>query len=90
MTCQGVTVPARHLQDPGCPEHGGPDRPVPLQADNVRPYIPIAGSDIIMYYYNVDGAALVSLTPLEGLGPEAEPSTSWRLFAAGRLPPALS
>ncbi len=35
-----------------------------------------------MYYYNVNGAALASLAPLEGLGPEIEPSNSWRLYAA--------
>lgn len=35
-----------------------------------------------MYYYNVNGAAMVSLTPLEGFGPETEPSGSWRMFAA--------
>lgn len=35
-----------------------------------------------MYYYNVNGATLVSLTPLEGFGPETEPSNSWRMFAA--------
>ena len=27
-----------------------------------------------MYYYNVNGAALASLIPLEGLGPEVEPA----------------
>ena len=32
-----------------------------------------------MYYYNINGAALASLTPLEGLGPETEPAQSWRL-----------
>lgn len=35
-----------------------------------------------MYYYNVNGAALVSLVPLEGFGPETEPFGSWRMFAA--------
>ena len=35
-----------------------------------------------MYYYNINGAAMVSLTPLEGFGPETEPSGSWRMFAA--------
>ena len=42
-----------------------------------------------MYYYNVNGATLVSLIPLEGLGPEAEPSNSWRLFAAVSGDPML-
>ena len=42
-----------------------------------------------MYYYNVNGAALASLTPLEGLGPEVEPSNSWRLFAAVPGDPVL-
>ena len=60
-----------------------------MQADNIRPYIPSPRSDIIMYYYNVNGAALASLTPLEGLGPEVEPSNSWRLFAAVPGDPVL-
>ena len=42
-----------------------------------------------MYYYNVSGASLVSLTPLEGFGPEAGPSQSWRLFAAVPGDPVL-
>ena len=42
-----------------------------------------------MYYYNFNGATLVSLIPLEGLGPEAEPSNSWRLFAAVPGDPVL-
>ena len=35
-----------------------------------------------MYYYDINGAALASLTPLEGFGPEVEPTQNWRLFAA--------
>lgn len=35
-----------------------------------------------MYYYNCCGANFVSLTPLEGFGPEVEPAQGWRLFAA--------
>lgn len=42
-----------------------------------------------MYYYNINGAALASLTPLEGFGPQAEPSSSWRLFAAVPGDPVL-
>ena len=42
-----------------------------------------------MYYYNINGAALVSLTALEGLGPEVEPANSWRLFAAVPGDPVL-
>ena len=42
-----------------------------------------------MYYYNVNSAALVSLVPLEGLGPATEPSGSWRLFAAVPGDPVL-
>ena len=42
-----------------------------------------------MYYYNMNGATLVSLTPLEGFGPEAEPARSWRLFAAVPGDPVL-
>ena len=42
-----------------------------------------------MYYYNINGAALVSLIPLEGMGPETEPSQSWRLFAAVPGDPVL-
>ena len=42
-----------------------------------------------MYYYNVNGAALASLTPLEGLGPQVEPTQSWRLFAAVPGDPVL-
>ena len=42
-----------------------------------------------MYYYDINGAALVSLVPLEGLGPETEPSGSWRLFAAVPGDPVL-
>lgn len=42
-----------------------------------------------MYYYNINGAALVSLTPLEGFGPETESSNSWRLFAAVPGDPVL-
>lgn len=42
-----------------------------------------------MYYYNVNGATLISLTPLEGFGPETEPSNSWRMFAAVPGDPVL-
>ncbi len=42
-----------------------------------------------MYYYNMNGATLVSLTPLEGFGPEAEPARSWRMFAAVPGDPVL-
>ena len=42
-----------------------------------------------MYYYNVNGATLVSLTPLEGFGPQVEPANSWRLFAAVPGDPVL-
>ena len=42
-----------------------------------------------MYYYNVNGAALASLIPLEGLGPEVEPAGGWRLFAAVSGDPVL-
>ncbi len=42
-----------------------------------------------MYYYNINGAALVSFTPLEGVGPEAAPTRSWRLFAAVPGDPVL-
>ena len=42
-----------------------------------------------MYYYNINGAALVSLIPLEGLGAPVEPSNSWRLFAAVPGDPVL-
>ena len=42
-----------------------------------------------MYYYNVNGAALASLIPLEGLGPEVEPAGGWRLFAAAPGDPVL-
>ena len=42
-----------------------------------------------MHYYNVNGAAFVSLTAQEGLGPEVEPSGSWRLFAAVPGDPVL-
>ena len=42
-----------------------------------------------MYYYNVNGAALASLIPLEGLGPQVEPTQSWRLFAAVPGDPVL-
>lgn len=42
-----------------------------------------------MYYYNVNGAAMVSLTPLEGFGPETEPANSWRMFAAVPGDPVL-
>ena len=42
-----------------------------------------------MYYYNINGATLVSLTALEGLDPEVEPANSWRLFAAVPGDPVL-
>ena len=42
-----------------------------------------------MYYYNVNGAALASLIPLEGLGPEVESAGGWRLFAAVSGDPVL-
>ena len=42
-----------------------------------------------MYYYNINGAALVSLVPLEGFGPEVEPTQNWRLFAAVPGDPVL-
>ncbi len=42
-----------------------------------------------MYYYNINGATLLSLTPLDGFGPEVEPARSWRLFAAVPGDPAL-
>ena len=42
-----------------------------------------------MYYYNINGATMVSLTPLEGFGPEIEPTQSWRLFAAVPGDPVL-
>ena len=42
-----------------------------------------------MYYYNVNGAALVSLTPLEGFGPEIDPGQRWRLFASVPGDPVL-
>jgi hypothetical protein len=42
-----------------------------------------------MYYYNVNGAALAALIPLEGLGPEVEPAGGWRLFAAVSGDPVL-
>ena len=42
-----------------------------------------------MYYYNYNGAALVSLVPLEGFGPQVEPANSWRLFAAVSGDPVL-
>ena len=42
-----------------------------------------------MYYYNINGAAMVSLTPLEGFGPEIEPSQNWRLYAAVPGDPVL-
>ena len=44
---------------------------------------------MIMYYYNMNGAALASLAPLEGLGPQVEPSGGWRLFAAVPGDPVL-
>ena len=42
-----------------------------------------------MYNDNLNGAALVSFTPLEGVGPEAAPARSWRLFAAVPGDPVL-
>ncbi|MCI8914193.1 MAG: lactate dehydrogenase [Lawsonibacter sp.] len=42
-----------------------------------------------MYYYNYNGAAMLSLAPLEGFGPEVEPSQSWRMFAAVPGDPVL-
>lgn len=42
-----------------------------------------------MYYYNVKGATLVSLVPLEGFGPQTEPANSWRMFAAVPGDPVL-
>lgn len=42
-----------------------------------------------MYYYNVNGAALASLVPLEGFGPQTEPANSWRIFAAVPGDPVL-
>ena len=42
-----------------------------------------------MYYYNVKGAALASLVPLEGFGPQTEPANSWRMFAAVPGDPVL-
>ena len=42
-----------------------------------------------MYYYNVNGAAMASLIPLEGLGPEVEPAGGWRMFAAVSGDPVL-
>ena len=42
-----------------------------------------------MYYYNINGAVLTSLTPLEGFGPEVEPGKCWRLFAAVPGDPVL-
>ena len=42
-----------------------------------------------MYYYNVNGAALASLIPLEGLTPDTGPSNHWRLFAAVPGDPVL-
>ena len=42
-----------------------------------------------MYYYNYRGANFVSLAPLEGFGPEVEPSQNWRLFAAVPGDPVL-
>lgn len=42
-----------------------------------------------MYYYNINGATLVSLTPLEGFGPQVEPAQCWRLFAAVPGDPVL-
>lgn len=34
-----------------------------------------------MYYYNYNGHALVSLSPLSGFGPAVPPVTEGRLFA---------
>lgn len=42
-----------------------------------------------MYYYNVNGATLASLIPLEGFGPQTEPANSWRMFAAVPGDPVL-
>lgn len=42
-----------------------------------------------MYYYNVKGATLASLVPLEGFGPQTEPTNSWRMFAAVPGDPVL-
>ena len=42
-----------------------------------------------MYYYNINGATLVSLSPLEGFGPQVEPAQCWRLFAAVPGDPVL-
>ena len=42
-----------------------------------------------MYYYNINGATLVSLTPLEGFGPQVEPAQCWRLYAAVPGDPVL-
>ena len=42
-----------------------------------------------MYYYDIKGAALASLVPLEGFGPQTEPANSWRLFAAVPGDPVL-
>lgn len=42
-----------------------------------------------MYYYNVNGATLVSLIPLEGFGPQTEPANTWRMFAAVPGDPVL-
>lgn len=42
-----------------------------------------------MYYYNVNGATLTSLVPLEGFGPQTEPANSWRMFAAVPGDPVL-
>ena len=42
-----------------------------------------------MYYYNVKGATLASLVPLEGFGPQTEPANSWRMFAAVPGDPVL-
>jgi len=42
-----------------------------------------------VYYYNINGATLVSLTPLEGFGPQVEPAQCWRLFAAVPGDPVL-
>ena len=42
-----------------------------------------------MYYYNINGATLVSLTPLEGFGPQTGPANSWRMFAAVPGDPVL-
>lgn len=42
-----------------------------------------------MYYYNVNGATLTSLVPLEGFGPQTEPANTWRMFAAVPGDPVL-